>query len=58
MQIKWEETGGPPVLSEVPQRGFGTRLIERTVKQELDGDVRIEFAPTGLVCELRVPLRG
>jgi two-component sensor histidine kinase len=58
LQIKWEETGGPPVTHERLPRGFGTRLIERTVKQELDGDVQIEFAPTGLVCVLRVPLRG
>ena len=58
LQIKWEETGGPPVTRERLPRGFGTRLIERTVKQELDGDVQIEFAPTGLVCVLRVPLRG
>ena len=52
-----EESGGPSVAAERSERGFGTRLIERTVKQELDGDVRIEFAPTGLVCELRVPFQ-
>jgi two-component sensor histidine kinase len=55
LRMKWEESGGPPVTQ--PRRyGFGTRLIERTLKQELNGDVRIEFAPTGLVCELHVPV--
>jgi two-component sensor histidine kinase len=44
------------VLGDRPQRGFGTRLIERTVRQELNGDVRIEFARSGLACELRVPV--
>jgi two-component sensor histidine kinase len=57
LHMKWEESGGPSVIDESPKRGFGTRLIERTLKQELDGDVRIEFAPTGFLCELRVPLR-
>jgi hypothetical protein len=48
---KWTDwtAGSPP-------RGFGTRLIERTVRQELKGDVRIEFAQSGLVCKLRVPV--
>jgi two-component sensor histidine kinase len=55
LRMKWEESGGPPV-TEPPRRGFGTRLIERTLKQELNGDVRIEFAPAGLVCEFRVPV--
>ena len=54
--LRWEETGGPQVIDGRPKRGFGTRLIERTVKQELDGEVLLEFAPTGFVCELRVPL--
>jgi two-component sensor histidine kinase len=54
--MRWEESGGPPVLGDRPPRGFGTRLIERTVRQELNGDVRIEFARSGLVCELRVPV--
>ena len=54
--LRWEETGGSQVIDGRPKRGFGTRLIERTVKQELDGEVLLEFAPTGVVCELRVPL--
>jgi len=57
LHMKWQESGGPPIVENRPSRGFGTRLIERTVKQELNGDVRIEFAPTGLVCEFHVPLQ-
>jgi PAS domain S-box-containing protein len=53
--LRWEERGGPPV--EPPKRrGFGTRLIERSLAQDLGGDVRIEFAPTGLVCSIDVLL--
>jgi two-component sensor histidine kinase len=56
LHLRWEEKGGPPV--EPPQRrGFGTRLIERSLAQELDGEVRIEFLRAGVVCTVDAPLR-
>jgi PAS domain S-box-containing protein len=55
LQMKWEERGGPPVTPPA-HRGFGSRLIERTLAQDLDGDVRIEFAPGGVVCTVEAPL--
>src|SRR4051812_14638841 len=51
LRLRWEETGGPPVAP--PQRrGFGSRLIERSLAQDLGGEVRIDFAPTGVVCTI------
>jgi two-component sensor histidine kinase len=38
------------------RRGFGSRLIERSLAQDLDGEVRIEFAPTGVVCTMGAPV--
>jgi PAS domain S-box-containing protein len=53
--LRWQETGGPAV--EPPTRkGFGSRLIERSLAQDLGGEVRIEYAPTGLVCAVEAPL--
>ncbi len=53
--LRWQEKGGPAV--EPPTRkGFGSRLIERSLAQDLDGEVRIEYAPTGLVCAVEAPL--
>jgi PAS domain S-box-containing protein len=49
LRLAWEEMGGPPV-SEPTRRGFGSRLIERSLAQDLDGEVRMTFAPTGVVC--------
>jgi len=57
LHLIWEETEGPPV-HKPSRRGFGTRLIERSLAQDLDGDVRIEFAPTGVVCSVDAPLAG
>jgi PAS domain S-box-containing protein len=54
--LRWEESGGPPVAP--PQRrGFGSRLIERSLAQDLDGAARIEFAPGGVVCTLEALIR-
>ncbi|CAN5538174.1 hypothetical protein BH10PSE5_BH10PSE5_26520 [soil metagenome] len=47
--LRWEETDGPPVAPPL-RRGFGSRLIERSLSAELDGEATITFAPTGVVC--------
>ncbi|MDF2764017.1 MAG: histidine kinase [Rhodospirillales bacterium] len=53
--IDWREVAGPPA-AEPRTRGFGRTLIERAVAHELDGSVRYEFLPIGLVCQIAVPL--
>lgn len=55
LHLIWQETEGPPVQTP-SRRGFGTRLIERSLAQELGGEVRIEFSPTGVVCSVDAPL--
>jgi two-component sensor histidine kinase len=40
------------------RKGFGSRLIERTLRGDIQGDASLDFAPTGLVCRLEAPLRG
>ncbi|MBB4039820.1 two-component sensor histidine kinase [Microvirga flocculans] len=55
LQLTWTEVKGPPV-QKPKRRGFGTRLIERSLAQDLDGIVRIEFAPAGIVCSVDAPL--
>jgi two-component sensor histidine kinase len=55
LRLTWEETEGPPV-EKPAHRGFGTRLIERSLAQELGGEVRIEFSKKGVVCSVDAPL--
>lgn len=55
-EVEWQETGGPPVTGE-RRRGFGTELIEKVVAHELRQPVTLDFAPSGVRCVLRVPVR-
>ena len=55
LRLKWIETGGPPVKKR-EHKGFGSTLIERGVSLELEGEVRVEFDPSGLICTMEIPL--
>jgi PAS domain S-box-containing protein len=53
--IVWRERGGPPVASPV-HRGFGSRLLEQGVVQELGGTMQLSFHPEGLECRICLPV--
>jgi PAS domain S-box-containing protein len=53
--LRWQERGGPPVVPP-EQKGFGSRLIERSLALELGGDVTITYDPAGVLCEVKAPL--
>lgn len=53
--LEWRERGGPEV-SVPAKRGFGSKLIERLLASELQAEVRLDFAPSGLTCSLNAEL--
>ena len=55
LDLRWVETAGPPV-SPPTKRGFGSRLIEYGLAQDLGGEVRLSFAPEGLMCTITAPV--
>jgi PAS domain S-box-containing protein len=55
LEIQWREQGGPPV-SPPTRSGFGSVLLERSLKGDLNADVSLDFQPSGLVCTIRAPL--
>ncbi len=55
MTLLWREHGGPTV-TEPRHRGFGSRLIERTVAQENGGRAQLEYRAEGLCCSIQLPL--
>ncbi|HEX2724929.1 MAG TPA: PAS domain S-box protein [Beijerinckiaceae bacterium] len=57
LKLRWSEHNGPTVAAPLA-RGFGSRLIEQSITQQLDGRVTLRFAPDGLACEIEIPLHG
>jgi two-component sensor histidine kinase len=55
LRLTWTETGGPHVAAPV-QRGFGSRLIERSVRDQLVGDATVDFLPRGVLYTLNCSL--
>jgi two-component sensor histidine kinase len=53
--LRWRETGGPAVASPT-RKGFGSHLIERGLAMELDAEIGLDYAPSGLIFTLRVAL--
>ena len=53
--MMWSEHDGPPVTAPT-LRGFGIRLIERGLSQDLGGMAELDFAATGVICTIKTPL--
>lgn len=51
LRLTWREQGGPPVVYD-GRRGFGARLLEQGLAEELRGSVKLDFRPEGLVCRM------
>jgi PAS domain S-box-containing protein len=55
MRLRWQESGGP--LVRPPDRtGFGSRLIQKSLAQELNGEVHVAYEPAGVICKIAMPL--
>ena len=55
MRLRWRESGGPPVTPP-SHKGFGWRLIEGGLAQDLGGEVRLDYEPLGVVCQIIMPV--
>lgn len=54
--LRWEESGGPPVPGAPSRRGFGSRLVAATIRDQLGGILLQHWEATGLVVEMQVSL--
>jgi PAS domain S-box-containing protein len=57
LTLCWQEQDGPPVTAPT-RRGFGSRMIERGLANELGGEVQILYEPAGVVCTVDIPLEA
>lgn len=53
VKLRWQETGGPPVVAPV-REGFGTTLKAGVVRQ-IKGTLTRRWDPTGLVVDIEFP---
>ena len=52
--LRWTETGGP--LVKPPKRkGFGTRVMQGLIQDQLKGEMRFDWRAAGLACEIVLP---
>ncbi|MGZ8282722.1 MAG: sensor histidine kinase, partial [Allosphingosinicella sp.] len=52
--VTWAETGGPEVGDPPDMKGFGSKLIARSVSSQFGGSLDYDWQPTGLVATLRM----
>lgn len=55
IRLRWQESGGPPVTPPT-RKGFGSRLIQRGLARELEDEVRLDYEPSGVVCQIVMPV--
>ncbi|MDP3802417.1 PAS domain-containing protein [Brevundimonas sp.] len=55
LRLSWREIDGPPTAPPA-RRGFGSRLIERNVRHDLAGEVKLDYANSGFSAEFSIPL--
>jgi two-component sensor histidine kinase len=53
--LRWTERGGPQAKPPMRQ-GFGTRVMDRLIVGQLQGELRFHWRPEGLTCEIVLPL--
>lgn len=56
LRLCWVEAGGPLVVGPPKRRGFGSRVLDGTVRGQLGGTVSLVWKPAGLVCDIELPL--
>ncbi|MFC7737462.1 HWE histidine kinase domain-containing protein [Roseomonas sp. GCM10028921] len=57
LHLRWTETGSPAITRLPTRRGFGSRVLEGTVREQLGGQVSLSRPETSFVCDITVPLR-
>jgi two-component sensor histidine kinase/CheY-like chemotaxis protein len=57
LTLRWQEANGPLVRAPSAQ-GFGTRIMNASIKHQIGGHVFWDWRPTGLHCTIQIPDPG
>lgn len=56
LHLRWSEEGGPQVTGAPSRRGFGSRVLEATIRNQLNGRFECHWLLEGLACDISIPL--
>ena len=51
LTLRWTESGGP-AAKKPTRKGFGTRVVERMIREQLKGEMHLDWRAEGLACEI------
>ncbi len=52
LTLRWIERGGPEIVSPPEREGYGRKLVERSLFQQLGGSIAYEWLPEGAIVTL------
>jgi two-component sensor histidine kinase len=52
--LVWMERGGPPVDAPTQAKGFGSKLVERSVSRQLGGTIEHDWSEGGLIVSIKL----
>jgi two-component sensor histidine kinase len=55
LHLEWTEFDGP-LVQEPERKGFGSTLLQRVLAMQANGEVKLQFDPTGVRFEMEAPL--
>ncbi len=56
LRVRWDEQGGPLVIDVPSRRGFGSRVLDASIRGQLGGLVNLDWRRSGLACDIEVPI--
>jgi two-component sensor histidine kinase len=54
VSVMWTERGGPPIAAPAKLEGFGSRLVHRSMANQLGGTIAFDWSEEGVVATLRM----
>ena len=52
-RVIWREVGGPPITERPDRKGFGTMVLQRVLRSDLNAEISTDFAHDGLVYDIQ-----
>ena len=52
--IRWEEKGGPAVAGPPEHKGFGSKLVDLSLVDQMGGEIEREWRPEGLAMTIGI----